>query len=178
MSIGLLLGGQHSVFDDVSQHTKCHDLLFVERPLQLQSLFFVLYLSMFTFDKRLPNCFPNPPPPLRHRWPEAFLDWMAPDQKLMNLGSSVRCHLLPLLSYKISAMRRGPGFVNSSSSGSADWIVWGSPSTSQTPEIALSRHVRDTILEPQRLLRLIQGYEQHVEKLDSPVSVRRITCKH
>ncbi|KAG6876808.1 hypothetical protein C0992_011706, partial [Termitomyces sp. T32_za158] len=69
MSIPVLLGGQHSVTDD------------------LQSLFFVLYLSMFTFDERLPNCFPNAPPHLRHRWPEAFLGWMGPDQSLSGLGS-------------------------------------------------------------------------------------------
>ncbi|KAG6894109.1 hypothetical protein C0992_007464 [Termitomyces sp. T32_za158] len=70
MSIPVLIGGQHSVTDD------------------LHSLFFVLYLSFFTFDERLPNCFPNAPPPLRYRWPEAFLEWMGPDRKLSTLGSS------------------------------------------------------------------------------------------
>ncbi|KNZ77649.1 hypothetical protein J132_04684 [Termitomyces sp. J132] len=57
MSIPLLLGEQNSVIDD------------------LQSLFFVCYLSPFTFGDRLPNYFPNAPPPLNCRWPEAFWRW-------------------------------------------------------------------------------------------------------
>ncbi|KAG6884888.1 hypothetical protein C0992_005654 [Termitomyces sp. T32_za158] len=70
MSISLLLGGQNSVSDD------------------LQSLFFVLYLSMFTFDKRLPNCFPDAPPPLRHRWPQQFTKWTdLVDMDVRDLGS-------------------------------------------------------------------------------------------
>ncbi|KAG6883731.1 hypothetical protein C0993_004266, partial [Termitomyces sp. T159_Od127] len=71
MSIPVLFGGQHSVSDD------------------LQSLFFVHYLSLFTFDKRLPNCFPTPPPPRRHHWPQALKKWTDSFGKDMDeLGSS------------------------------------------------------------------------------------------
>ncbi|KAG6876804.1 hypothetical protein C0992_011702, partial [Termitomyces sp. T32_za158] len=66
MSIPVLIGGQHSVTDD------------------LHSLFFVLYLSFFTFDERLPNCFPNAPPPLRYRWPQVFTKWTDSLSKDMN----------------------------------------------------------------------------------------------
>ncbi|KAG6871328.1 hypothetical protein C0995_005991 [Termitomyces sp. Mi166 len=57
MSIPLLEGRQNCVRDD------------------LQSTFFVCYLSLFTFDERPPNCFPNLPLALSYQWPKACQKW-------------------------------------------------------------------------------------------------------
>ncbi|KAG6874823.1 hypothetical protein C0992_006416 [Termitomyces sp. T32_za158] len=77
ISLPLLLGSQDSVYSD------------------LQSLFFVLYLALFTFDKRLPNCFPDAPPPVVHRWPPVFQDWTdSPGSTTKQLSTSKKAFFL------------------------------------------------------------------------------------
>ena len=78
MSIPLLLGRQHSVYDDVSHSIELSWVLQWTSYFQLQSLFFVCYLSLFTFGDPLPNCFPNRPPPLNYCWPRACRKWANP----------------------------------------------------------------------------------------------------
>ncbi|KAF5367273.1 hypothetical protein D9615_010447 [Tricholomella constricta] len=61
MSIPFLLGSQSSVYGD------------------LQSTFFVVYLSMFTYDYPAPNCYPDAPRKISPLWPTAVQQWAAGD---------------------------------------------------------------------------------------------------
>ncbi|KAF5372383.1 hypothetical protein D9615_009294 [Tricholomella constricta] len=72
MSIPLLLGSQNSVYDD------------------LQSMFFVVYLSMFTFDTPAPNCYPDAPRRIFPLWPTAVQRWADNNEPMQELGERKR----------------------------------------------------------------------------------------
>ncbi|KAF5372336.1 hypothetical protein D9615_009279 [Tricholomella constricta] len=68
MSIPVLLGMQHSVYDD------------------LQSTFFVLYLSILTYDTPAPNCYPEAPRTTFQHWPKQVQEWANDSVSLQQLG--------------------------------------------------------------------------------------------
>ncbi|KAF5372297.1 hypothetical protein D9615_009302 [Tricholomella constricta] len=69
MSIPLLSGEQNSVYDD------------------LQSTFFVLYLSMLTFDTPAPNCYPEAPRTTLPHWPTEVQEWADDSVSMEDLGT-------------------------------------------------------------------------------------------
>ncbi|KAF5372341.1 hypothetical protein D9615_009305 [Tricholomella constricta] len=69
MSIPLLSGEQNSVYDD------------------LQSTFFVLYLSMLTFDTPAPNCYPEAPRTTLPHWPTKVQRWADNYVSMEDLGT-------------------------------------------------------------------------------------------
>ncbi|KAF5367272.1 hypothetical protein D9615_010449 [Tricholomella constricta] len=69
MSIPLLSGEQNSVYDD------------------LQSTFFVLYLSMLTFDTPAPNCYPEAPRTTLPHWPTEVQRWADDSVSMEDLGT-------------------------------------------------------------------------------------------
>ncbi|KAF5372345.1 hypothetical protein D9615_009309 [Tricholomella constricta] len=68
MSIPLLSGEPNSVYDD------------------LQSTFFVLYLSMLTFDTPAPNCYPEAPRTTLPHWPTEVQEWADDYVSMKDLG--------------------------------------------------------------------------------------------
>ncbi|KAF5372366.1 hypothetical protein D9615_009256 [Tricholomella constricta] len=68
LSIPILNGKQHSVYDD------------------LQSTFFVLYLSMFTYDTPTPNCYPEAPQKISLDWPAEVQGWADDRVPMKGLG--------------------------------------------------------------------------------------------
>ncbi|RDB21963.1 hypothetical protein Hypma_011048 [Hypsizygus marmoreus] len=71
MSIPVLTGGHNSVYDD------------------MQSLFFVHYLSLFSFDTPAPNCYPEAPTTRIPPWPAKCNEWaVGQGMKMSHLGGS------------------------------------------------------------------------------------------